>query len=466
MGFIAVALSKVTAVRDFAILGAFALTGAFLCAMALLPALLASLDRKGRGIEDSALQRRTVHALLKGLVASPRACLILGGVLLITATAILLMPGPLLPLEPDLSVMHPHPNRPLETQERIAQKLGSSPGSFIVHLHATNSDQLLRLAHVVDARIRSPEVKSAGVVGTFGLATLLPDPAKGQARIDATGSALADHVTADFDAAVAQTMFDPAAFQPYTHFLRTLLTNAHPPGVEDLLRFPSLAENILSASAQTPPTEAITLVHLREGNQHRESRDAAVDTIRAALSDLGSRVTLTGLSVINHDTEQAVRRDLPRFVTAAVVVAMLYLVAQFRNVTDCLLATLPAIFGLICLLAFMRLAGMKLNMINLIAFPLLVGIDVDYGIFLSAALRRREMTGLDPEQLLQRFHPAASAVLLCAAATTLGFGSLVFTSIPAVQSLGIAVMVGVASCVIGTFFLAVPIMVLLAKRAK
>jgi hypothetical protein len=35
--------------------------------------------------------------------------------------------------------------------------------------------------------------------------------------------------------------------------------------------------------------------------------------------------------VINHDTEQAVRRDLPRFVAAAVVIAMLYLIAQFRN---------------------------------------------------------------------------------------------------------------------------------------
>src|SRR2546423_870321 len=137
------------------------------------------------------------------------------------------------------------------------------------------------------------------------------------------------------------------------------------------------------------------------------------------------------------------RCALPRFVTAAVVVAMLYLVAQFRNVTDCVLATLPAVFGLVCLLAFMRLSGMKLNMINLIAFPLLVGIDVDYGIFLTTALRRRALRGLSAGELLDRLHPAAAAVPLCAAATSLGFGSPIFTAIPAVQSLGMAVLVGV-----------------------
>jgi predicted RND superfamily exporter protein len=139
---------------------------------------------------------------------------------------------------------------------------------------------------------------------------------------------------------------------------------------------------------------------------------------------------------------------------------------QFRNVTDCLLATLPAVFGLACLLAFMRLSGMKLNLINLIAFPLLVGIDVDYGIFLTAACRRREMNGLSGQQLRARLHPASSAVLLCAAATTLGFGSLAFCSIPAVQSLGVAMMVGVAACVIGTFFLTVPTLILLAKQFR
>jgi predicted RND superfamily exporter protein len=468
VGFIAVVFSRVSALRDFAILGALGLTGAFVCAITLLPALLALWDRRGDMIAESKSQHTPVAALVNLLSARPRACLCAGVLLFALALVILLLPGPLLPLESDLSVMHPRPNAPLQTQDRIARRMGTSPGSFILHLRADDPDQLLRVAHRAEERLRSSEIRATGIVGTFGLATLLPDPAKGQARINATGPTVADRVVADFDAAITQTMFDRAAYEPYAQFLRTMLTNTHPPGVAELLCYPSLADNILPASAfgsgATLPTEAITLVLVREGSERREPRDAQVGAIRTALGDLPG-VTLTGLSVINHDTEQSVRRDLPRLVFAAVAVAMLYLIAQFRNVTECLLATLPTIFGLACLLAFMRLTGQKLNMINLIAFPLLVGIDVDYGIFLTAASRRRELAGLTRAQLLDRFHPAAAAVLLCAASTMIGFGSLAFTSIPAVQSLGVAVIVGVTSCVIGTFFLVLPTLLLLARRS-
>jgi len=174
--------------------------------------------------------------------------------------------------------------------------------------------------------------------------------------------------------------------------------------------------------------------------------------------------TLTGMSVLNHDTEFAVRRDLPRLVLFAMVVVALYLAVHFRDLTDCLLAVLPALFGLTCLLAFMRLSGQKLNMVNLVAFPLLIGIDVDYGIFIISAARRRDIRQLNRDAIAQRLLPAVAAVTLCAATTLLGFGSLAFTSVPAVRSLGVAVGAGIVSCVIGGFFLVVPLLFIRKMR--
>jgi preprotein translocase subunit SecF len=301
------------------------------------------------------------------------------------------------------------------------------------------------------------------VSGTFGLASLLPDPDVAQARIDATGPRYADRVIADFRAAVADSIFDPTAFEPYEGFLRTLLTSTNPPTIADLARYPSLADNILPASAfergAPLPTEAITLVFLRQGDDTREARDKAVTAIRSALSGLDG-ATLTGLSVLGHDVELSIRRELPRLVLAAVIVAALYLVIHFRNARDCVLAMLPSVFSLICLLAFMRLSGAKLNMVNLAAFPLLVGIDVDYGIFLVSAARSRRVGTMERAELFVGLEPASGAVLMCAASTLLGFGSLASTSIPAVRSLGQTVAIGVIGCVIGTFCLALPLIVL------
>jgi predicted RND superfamily exporter protein len=103
-------------------------------------------------------------------------------------------------------------------------------------------------------------------------------------------------------------------------------------------------------------------------------------------------------------------------------------------------------------------------MANLVAFPLLIGIDVDYGIFLVSAARWREVKTMPREHLVRQLAPAASAVLLCAAATTIGFGSLAFTSIPAVRSLGIAVAVGVMTCLAATVFIVLPILFLARRR--
>jgi len=103
-------------------------------------------------------------------------------------------------------------------------------------------------------------------------------------------------------------------------------------------------------------------------------------------------------------------------------------------------------------------------MINLVAFPLLIGIDVDYGVFVVAAARRRELRGLPTNEVIARLTPPVSAVIMCAATTILGFGSLAFTSVPAARSLGVAVAVGVVSCLAATLFLVVPILFLLAER--
>ena len=463
-GFVVMHFSHVKALRDFSLVGGLGLTGAFLCAVTVLPALLVLLDRSGN--RDLTRTRISAERFLPSLVRWRWAVLGVSCATFAGAVIVLALPGQILPLESDLTVMHPRPNAPLDAQDKIAQRMGASPGSLIIHMNAADSAALLHLAHEVDVRMQEPAVKAAGIVGTFGLASLLPDPAVVPERIAATGPALADRVVADFKSALANSIFDASAYKPYEEFLRTILTATKAPDISMLMQYPRLAETILPSSATragTLPTEAITLVFLNDPAEHRETRDAAVNAVRSALGNLPG-VTLTGISVLNYDTEITVRHDLPRLVLIALLVVTAYLAIHFRNLPDSLMAILPTIFSFACLLAFMRLSGQRLNMINLIAFPLLIGIDVDYGIFLVSAARQRDIRGLSMEEVIERVAPAASAVLLCAAATLLGFGSLAFTSVPAARSLGWAVTVGVASCAAAALLLVMPLCFVLHAR--
>jgi predicted RND superfamily exporter protein len=62
--------------------------------------------------------------------------------------------------------------------------------------------------------------------------------------------------------------------------------------------------------------------------------------------------------------------------------------------------------------------------------------------------------------MLEHVGSSAQAVIVCAGTTLLGFGSLAVTSVPAVRSLGIVIVVGMAAALAGALFLLVPILLI------
>ena len=89
----------------------------------------------------------------------------------------------------------------------------------------------------------------------------------------------------------------------------------------------------------------------------------------------------------------------------------------------------PVAFGILFALAAVSWMGNPVTLFNVMALILVLGIGVDYSIFL------RE--GGEEET------PAFLGVLLAAAATLLSFGFLSFSTMPALRSFGITLVVGV-----------------------
>ena len=465
VGFVAIGFSTVQALRDFAVLGTLGLTGAFLCAVAVLPALLMLTDRRHTPPPLSRIRFGT-EPLLRTLGGQRRLWLGLTCAIAIAAVLVIARArGDVLPLETDLTVMHPRPNPAIDAQYDLAARFGISPGSLAVYLRAPDPQRLVTLAYDVNEKLSSPQARAAGVTGTYGLATLLPDPRHVPARLAAASPSEARKVVADFQAALTEQGFQLKPFDGYSNFLRVLLTQRTAPAVKDLLQYRSVAETVLPASAspEREPTEALTLVFLGDAlDRDRESRDRAIAAVRESVKGIDG-ATVTGLTVVAHDAEQTVRHELPRLILAAVLIVAAYLAVHFRNLADATLSLLPAAFGLLIAAAVLRIAGQKLNMINLVAVPLLIGIDVDYGIFLVSLTRFRRVRSEGRDALRRKIEPPVHAVIVCATATILGYVSLAWTSVPAERSLGIAAAVGVGACLAGVLFLLVPLFFSVAR---
>lgn len=464
VGFLAIGQSSVQALRHFAVFGALALGGALLAVLFVYPILLGATTRSN----DGALHRRWFAAAaqrsLKAIDTRARRA-ISAAVALMLVSFVGLVWGHGLSFESDLSAMHPRPNPPLDAQHALADRFGQSAETFLVHLSAESPHALLSLAHTAQQSLDTLNIRAAGVAGSFGLASLLPDPAIAAQRRAQAANLDANQVSANFDAAVAQSRFSPAAFADYRDFLRRLIPSPDAPTLDTLRAYPHLADMVLPTwpANDGPASQSVAFVFLERPLTTRAQRTNTIETIRAALATCPG-ATLTGMTVLGHDTERWVRHDLARLPLAAAGVVVLGLLLFFRRISDTLLALVPAAGGILLLVSAMSLLDVGLNMVNLVALPLLVGIGVDDGIFLVQLARQNRTRQASRLALAQAFVPACQAITMTTCTTLLAFASLVFTSTPAIQSLGLVVGLGMAGAYGSSLFLLLPMLLLQSAR--
>lgn len=445
IGFAVIGWSSVRLLRDFAVVGSLSLIGAFLAALTVLPALLALRQA------DAAARLRLTQVSWR----QPRRVVIVASIALVPVVVTALA-GRLPGQDQDVHNLHPQPNPPLDAQGVVARRMGFGSGQIFVHVRADTPDALLRRCAAVQAKLTSPAPREAEIATVFGPASLLPDPTVAETRRTMFTSSDSDRILVAFDHAVAQSNFDAKAFASYRSFLAKLLRPEHVPQLQDLRAYPELAGMVLPSDSSA--NDALVLLNFDRPAETRDEIRQRLGMLNDMLSDVDG-VIVTGMSVISQQTLATVQHDLPRVALMALGGVAIYLVVHYRSLKLALLAMVPTGVSLVLLLAVMRVASIELNMVNLVMVPLLLGINIDFGIFAADALR-----GCEGDSLYDHFSASLAAMLVCASTATIGFGSLAFTSVPAVQSLGWLVNIGIVGCTLGAIFVLWPIVILMARK--
>jgi len=456
-GFVSLWPSGIRMLSDFAVLGAAGLAGALVSVFILTPAALALLDRRpGPGPAARAGYDRLADAI----ASRPRRCMGSSLALLGFVTAAAWVQGFSLDFEPDLTVMHPRPSRALDATGEVIRRF-SSRGDFIpVEVLAPTPEALVVAVHDFAAALGSPACRAVGVTGVIGLHALVPDPRASATRTQLLRTIDPDRAVADFDAAVAASAFEPAAYAEYRDVLRELVSARSPPTIDAILRYPGLAAELFpdaTLATGERPLGTVMAVRLASPLQDRVQRRAAIAALNAAASTVpGGGVTVAGIAAVSEDLEAMARDGLPRSIAISLVLVLAWLTVVFRRPLDVLLAMVPLIFGAGTTVLFIIAIGERFNPINSVAIPLLDGIAVDAGVFLVSAYRAHASRRAE---LLDHLRSTAHAVLLSVSTTATAFAALLFTHTPAVRSLGLVSAVGIVASGVGALLLLMPILI-------
>lgn len=475
IGFGAVLSSSVQSLREFALLGMLGLTLALLASVTVLPALMAAIGPTRFAKRGLSATRFDLTPMVRHVARHPKRFVWLSATL-VAAAGFAVILGSVdrsgwhspIGFDSDLHALHPRPHPPLDTQDTLAEVFGAAPNSLMILVEAESPERMLVVAKQVQQRFADPASLPSGSAGVLGPATLLPASLKTSL---AWGASPIDTVIDDLRASAEAAGFNASAFGETEEFLRTLLGNT-PPTFDQVTSYPELSGMVLPRG-QDQPTQGLVLVTLARPWMTVRDRDETIEAARRVLDTVVARssiqpppysVTLTGITVIGYDTQQAIGGNLTKLLAIAAGLVLVWLLIFFRRPGDLLLALVPSAAGLLALVTCAELFGWTLNAINLIALPLVVGIGVDDGIFLVAIARRCRKFGETRRALVDQLAASAHAVTMTSLTTGLAFGSLAFTSVPAIRSLGWFTAMGVGAAWAASLLLLLPVLIMLYPK--
>jgi predicted exporter len=131
----------------------------------------------------------------------------------------------------------------------------------------------------------------------------------------------------------------------------------------------------------------------------------------------------------------AIADEFIQFIIKASAMVCLLLGLLFRKLTMVLLALIPVVTGMLFMVGVMGCLGIAFNLFNIVAAILIIGLGVDYGIFMVSKISK----GVD--------HGTERAVFVSGLTTIAGFGALVIAQHPALHSIGLTVLLGISAAI-------------------
>ncbi len=207
---------------------------------------------------------------------------------------------------------------------------------------------------------------------------------------------------------------------------------------------PEMVERMLPSDLMT-----ISVIALEPGVS-MEAQMRVVENIQSAVSTSapppGLAVTVSGNPAFSKEMDEEMGGQMGILILAAMLLMVLAVMLLFSHVRYSLLPVGIVAVGVILTFGFMGLFGIPISMVVIGAFPVLIGIGIDYAIQFHARFDEEIRRGTIPEAVWATVTQMGPSVLIAMSATALGFIAMFFAPVPMVADFGIVCTIGVVSC--------------------
>ncbi|MBR1570026.1 MAG: MMPL family transporter [Bacteroidales bacterium] len=148
------------------------------------------------------------------------------------------------------------------------------------------------------------------------------------------------------------------------------------------------------------------------------------------------------------DMVEIVHDDFSTTLWISSLFVLIVLLISFRNLWISLIAFFPMFISWYVMQGFMAISGLEFNLINIVISTFIYGIGVDYSIFVMEGLLKEARDG---EKKTLEYHKVA--IFFSALVLVIVVSSLIFATHPAIHSIGLITLIGMASTILITYSL-------------
>ncbi len=227
-----------------------------------------------------------------------------------------------------------------------------------------------------------------------------------------------------------------------------------------------LIDEIISSSVPTyfvPDETHATMSVVVEATTSDEMKEEILRETRISveMADFPGdyNVIVTGDPAFMVEMNEAMNSSMGTLLMISVLLMIVVLYLVFKHVRWRLLPLPIVILGIIFTFGAMGYLDIPMTMVSMSAFPVLIGLGIDYAIqFHNRIEEELEHGSSDEEAVINTIKHTGPAVLIALIITALGFFSLFTSTVPMIQDFGKLLMIGIAMCFLSSLFVGVTVL--------
>jgi len=206
-----------------------------------------------------------------------------------------------------------------------------------------------------------------------------------------------------------------------------------------------------STRNQLVPSNVLTLVQIQLAPKLSEDvQKSVLDNVASIIDHSnappGVQVEMSGTPAFTQQMTEGLTSNMGILIGGAMVLMVITMGILFAYVRYRLMPVVLVAIGLVISLGLMGIAAIQLNMAVIGAFPVLIGLGIDYAIQFHARFDEEARKGSLEEAVFMTVTKTGPAVMYAMLATCMGFLAMFISEVPMIRSFGLVAIIGIFTC--------------------